>query len=115
MLDARDALEALRIAFYSADPDETISDTILKRRLIACLPPRYDAIVEALRARGGVKQHSIDHLLGVLRNSSGERDLATAADSISGRDYAQRAHEWRPKGTARGFGPRKGGGQDRAP
>ena len=96
MSDARDALEALRIAFQSANPDETISDTTLKRRLIACLPLRYDPIVEALRVGGGVKQHSVDHLLGVLRNSSRERDLATAADSISGRDYAQRAHEWRP-------------------
>ena len=96
MSDARDALEALHIAFQSADPDETISDTKLKRQLIACLPPRYDAIVKALRVGGGVKQHSIDHLLGVLRNSSGERDLAIVADSISGRDYAQRAHKWRP-------------------
>ena len=110
MSDARDALEALRIAFQSADLDETISDTTLKRRLIACLLPRYDATVEALRAGGGVKQHSVDHLLGVLCNSSGERDLATAADSISGRDCAQRAYEWRPQGTARGVGPRKVGG-----
>ena len=55
MLDARDALEALRIAFYSANPNKTISDTILKRQLIAYLLLYYDAIVEALRVGGGVK------------------------------------------------------------
>ena len=55
MLDARDALEALYIAFQSANSNKTINNTILNYSLIAYLLLRYDAIVEALRVGGGVK------------------------------------------------------------
>ena len=55
MSDARDALEALHIAFQSADPDKTINDTMLNYSLKAYLLLRYNAIVEALRVGGGVK------------------------------------------------------------
>ena len=72
MLDARDTLEALYIAFQSANSDNTISNTRLKRSLIAYLRLHYDAIVEALRVGGGVKWHSVNYLLGVLYNSSRE-------------------------------------------
>ena len=98
--DAYSTLRRILTRLAQIGPEERLSDTAFKRRLLDCLPARYAMTVAALKV-SGTEHLSPEEVLGALANSEGEKDAPAQRTASKAQDYAQLARERPPRGRGR--------------